>query len=197
MDSINYALLHFAAAGYQPDSMTDAMIHNLIAEQMADGSWHSRSGARAPMQDSDISHTALAIRGIRQFLWEGRRADLTTHIDAARAWLLRAKPIYNEEYVMQLLGLKWAGDQSGAGAGLARKLIAQQMPDGGWAQTANLRSDAYATGQSLLALSELQKEQPNRAVLAACQVAEVFRSARLQVGNPPLHKLNFSPSHTA
>ena len=154
MDSINYALLHFAAAGYQPDSMTDAMIHNLIAEQMADGSWHSRGGARAPMQDSDISRTALAIRGIRQFLWEGRRADLTTHIDAARAWLLRAKPIYNEEYVMQLLGLKWAGDQSGAGAGLARKLIAQQMPDGGWAQTANLRSDAYATGQSLLALSE-------------------------------------------
>ena len=50
--------------------------------------------------------------------------------------------------------------------------------------------------RSLLALSELQKEQPSRAVLAACQVAEVFRSARLQVGNPPLHKLNFSPSYT-
>jgi hypothetical protein len=51
--------------------------------------------------------------------------------------------------------------------------------------------------RSLLALSELQKDQPSRAVLAACQVVEVFRSARLQVGNPPLHKLNFSPSHTA
>ena len=51
--------------------------------------------------------------------------------------------------------------------------------------------------RSLLALSELQREQPNRNLLAARQVAEVYRSARLQVGNPPLHKLNFSPSHTA
>ncbi len=154
MDSINYALLHLSAAGYQADSMTDAMVHNLIAEQMADGSWHSGGGARAPMQDSDISRTALAIRGIKQFMWDGRKADLTAHVDAARVWLLHAKPIYNEDYVMQLLGLKWAGDQSHTGAALTAKLIAQQMPDGGWAQTANLRSDAYATGQTLLALSE-------------------------------------------
>ncbi|MEQ1828179.1 MAG: hypothetical protein ABL921_19625, partial [Pirellula sp.] len=51
--------------------------------------------------------------------------------------------------------------------------------------------------RSLLALSELQKEKPNRIELSAYQIAEVFRSARLQVGNPPLHKLNFSPSQTA
>ena len=164
MDALNYALLRFSAAQYQSDSMTDAMVHNLIAEQMADGSWHSGGGARAPMQDSDIARTALAVRGVKEFMWEGRRADLTTHIDAARAWLLRAKPVYYEDSVMQLLGLKLAGDQASTGAVPAGKLIAQQMPDGGWAQTANLHSDAYATGQSLLALNEAGGMKPSAPV---------------------------------
>ena len=154
IDTLNYTLLHFSAAQYQSDAMTDAIVHNMIAEQMADGSWHNRGLARAPMQDGDIARTALAIRGVKEFLWQGRRADLTTHIEAARVWLLQAKPVYNEDSVMQILGLKWAGDQSNAGSAFVRKLIAQQMPDGGWAQTENLRSDAYATGQSLLAIHE-------------------------------------------
>src|SRR5205085_2798093 len=35
-----------------------------------------------------------------------------------------------------------------------RKVIRLQRPDGGWAQTADLSSDAYATGQTLHALFE-------------------------------------------
>ncbi len=62
---------------------------------------------------------------------------------------------------MQLLGLKWAGGNGGALAAIAGKLISQQMPDGGWAQSANLRSDAYATGQTLLALSEAGGMKPS------------------------------------
>jgi len=33
-------------------------------------------------------------------------------------------------------------------------LISEQRPDGGWAQHASLASDAYATGQALVALLE-------------------------------------------
>ncbi len=161
MDTLDYALLHFSAANYQPDSMTDAMVHNLIAEQLADGSWHNGGGSRAPMQDSDIVRTALSLRGIKLFSWEGRNADLASHVDAAHAWLLRAKPVYNEEYVMQLLGLQWAGDHGNVTAEVARKLTAQQRSDGGWAQNANLRSDAYATGQTLFALSEAGALKPS------------------------------------
>jgi len=36
----------------------------------------------------------------------------------------------------------------------ARELLAEQRPDGGWAQTPSLSSDAYATGQALVALQE-------------------------------------------
>ena len=35
-----------------------------------------------------------------------------------------------------------------------RGLLAQQRPDGGWGQLPSLQSDAYATGQSLVALKE-------------------------------------------
>jgi hypothetical protein len=36
----------------------------------------------------------------------------------------------------------------------SEKLLAQQQPDGGWAQRAGFPSDAYATGQALYALHE-------------------------------------------
>jgi hypothetical protein len=50
--------------------------------------------------------------------------------------------------------------------------------------------------RSLLSCRELQDDKPNRRELAAVGIAEVFRSVRVQVGNPPLHKLNFSPATT-
>jgi squalene cyclase len=34
----------------------------------------------------------------------------------------------------------------------ARALLAEQRPDGGWGQTPTLETDAYATGQALVAL---------------------------------------------
>ena len=37
---------------------------------------------------------------------------------------------------------------------VAKDLLAEQRPDGGWAQLSTLASDAYATGQALVALSE-------------------------------------------
>ena len=53
---------------------------------------------------------------------------------------------------MQLLGLHWAKENSPAVARLAQALLAEQRPDGGWAQLAALESDAYATGQAMVAL---------------------------------------------
>jgi ankyrin repeat protein len=163
IDTLDYAMLHFEAADYPPDSITDAIVYNMVSEQMADGSWIrggalQRAGpspaARAPMQDSDIVRTAMAVRALKTYGWEGRRADLTSHVDAARLWLLRAKPVYNEESAMQILGLFWAGETAGTIQGLGRKLIGQQGPGGGWSQNPWLPEDSYATGQTLFALSE-------------------------------------------
>ncbi len=63
-------------------------------------------------------------------------------------------PQSNEEAVMQLLGLAWAGDRSGRLEALTRGLLAQQAADGGWSQRQGFPSDAYATGQALYALHQ-------------------------------------------
>jgi hypothetical protein len=50
--------------------------------------------------------------------------------------------------------------------------------------------------RSLLALDELQQKAPDRVQLGHRGIVEVFRAARIQVGNPPLHKLNFAPAES-
>jgi hypothetical protein len=53
---------------------------------------------------------------------------------------------------MQLLGLAWANAPGDDIRRSAQALLALQRPDGGWAQLATLETDAYATGQALVAL---------------------------------------------
>src|SRR6187401_1474518 len=72
----------------------------------------------------------------------------------AGAWLKAAKPATNEDRAFQVLGLVWADGDKDATRAAARALLAEQRPDGGWAQHTSLSSDAYATGQALVALRE-------------------------------------------
>ncbi len=55
---------------------------------------------------------------------------------------------------MQILGLTWAGAEQEFVAAAADELKRLQRADGGWAQTPELESDAYATGQVLDTLHE-------------------------------------------
>lgn len=106
------------------------------------------------MEDSDFTRTAMALRMLQIFGNQGRRVDFDRRIAKARDWLLAAKTVYAEDRDWQLLGLRWAGADAGLLRRLTRDLIAEQRPDGGWAQNAHLPSDAYATGQVLYALHE-------------------------------------------
>ena len=53
---------------------------------------------------------------------------------------------------MQILGITWAGGE--VPADRVQQLVTKQRSDGGWGQTDNLASDAYATGEALWALHE-------------------------------------------
>ena len=163
VDEEGYSALHLIAAGYKPDAVTDALVINILAQQLPNGSWHSGLLARSPMEDSDITRTALSMRALQKLAWEGRRADLAARAERARQWLLHAKPVSNEDAVMQVLGLKWAADP--AAIPLARALAAKQQADGGWAQTQYLKSDAYATGQAIHALIESGAFHPGDTVI--------------------------------
>ena len=58
---------------------------------------------------------------------------------------------------MQLLGLAWADTKPSEIQERAQELLAEQQPDGGWSQLAELGTDAYATGQALVALQNAAK----------------------------------------
>jgi hypothetical protein len=75
-------------------------------------------------------------------------------MEHARAWLIGVEPKENEERVMQLLGLRWTDADQAIVRMRGEQLLAQQQPDGGWAQRTGFASDAYATGQALYALHE-------------------------------------------
>lgn len=145
--TVSYALAGLAAEGYAPDQTTDAMAHLVSLQQTEDGSFLAFP-ARPPIESSVFTATALSVRALQAY---GKNAD--SIVDRARTWLETAQPCTNEDRAMQLLGLSWAKGSSSAMEQAARGLIAEQRPDGGWAQLTNLESDAYATGQALTALA--------------------------------------------
>ena len=151
---LSYALLQLAAGDIQPDRGTDAMVYNLAAQQRQAGNWHM-GVARPPMGDGDFSRTALSIRALQLYGLPGRQADFQKRIERAASWLASTTPRNTEDLNMQLLGLHWADAHRQIRQDDVRRLERLQREDGGWAQTPDLPTDAYATGQVLYTLHEL------------------------------------------
>ena len=100
------------------------------------------------MESSAVSATAISLRALQLY---GK--DPEPQVLRARDWLRTVKPQTNEERTMQVLGLVWSkASCRRPAASRWLRLIAEQRPDGGWAQLSALESDAYATGQALVAL---------------------------------------------
>jgi hypothetical protein len=154
--SVSYSLLGLAAEGYSPDETTRAMAMTVERTQLPDGSF-GVLGARPPMESSRFSATALSIRALQVY---GEKPE--QRIAKAQAWLRTARPETNEERTMKVLGLVWSKADRKAIDEAASELMAAQRPDGGWAQLATLESDAYATGQALVALHEAGKPSTDR-----------------------------------
>ena len=136
-----YELLGLSAESVPPSSLTDGVVHHLVTTQAPDGRW--RTGIpRPPIESSDVTATALAVRGLKAYGWPGRREEFTASTERARRWLQAVEPQRNEEVCFQLLGLRWAGEPAGAMTALIGTLRRQQRNDGGWAQLPTLGSDA-------------------------------------------------------
>ncbi len=146
--SVSYSLLGLAAEGYAPDDTTSAMALAISRTQLSDGSF-SALPARPPLEASAFTSTALSVRALELF---GR--DCGDQIAKAREWLKQTRPGTQEDRTMRLLGLVWSKSDVKDMEQATAELLAQQRPDGGWAQLTGLESDAYATGQALVALHE-------------------------------------------
>jgi hypothetical protein len=143
---VSYALTGLAAEGYKADEITDAMAHLLAANQLPDGSFRALP-ARPPLESSDFTATALSIRALMAY---GKHSEQA--VDRARAWLEAQTPNSNEDRIMKVLGMTFAKSRPALIAQEAKVLLDQQRQDGGWGQLPTLETDAYATGQTLVAL---------------------------------------------
>jgi hypothetical protein len=158
-----YALNALLDSGYQPDRATDIIVAHLVSQQAANGRWFMSAVARPPIGEGPIAVTAYAIRSLKAYAPPGRADDINERIARATAWLIAETPRTTEDRNMKLLGLMWAGRSAAERAPLAKQILAKQRSDGGWAQTDDLQSDAYATGVSLYALAEAGGISPEHA----------------------------------
>lgn len=152
-DTAAYILLGLAAENWPPDPATDAMARYLKFRQSANGAWPT-FGGRPPIESSDIQGTATALRAIQVYMPKAQRAEYDKSVQLAAEWLAQAQPKSTEDRAFQLFGLIWAGGNQEIVRKAAGDLLKEQRSDGGWAQTSSLPSDAYATGQALVALKE-------------------------------------------
>ena len=158
-----YNAFMMAALRMPATPSTDALIDYLAAKQQHAGNWSGLS-TRPPIMDGDVTRTALAIRTIAAYGSQAQNAEMTERVARAAGWLAAQTPRTTEERAMQLLGLIWAGARKDVREKCARELSSLQRADGGWSQTPNLVSDAYATGQALFSLREFGMPASNEVV---------------------------------
>jgi hypothetical protein len=153
---IGYGLVGLAAWDSKHHEAAEALARVLAQRQRKEGRWRSECSVRAPSENSDFTATALAVRALRDFVPKERAGEVEPRLARAREWLTKTPPQNTEEKTFRLLGLAWAGGAKDDPAvrEAVRALLADQRKDGGWGQIPTLKSDAYSTGEVLVALHQ-------------------------------------------
>ena len=149
---LGYGLLSLSALGHPRDALTDAMVRYLLATQKTDGSWPA-ADFRPPMEDGPIQGTAFAIACLQRYPVDEMTEQMRTQLDQARSYLQSAKAQTLNQAVFQVLGLHWTGQTPDLLKRWTTPLLQKQNPDGGWSPLSGLKSDAWATGETLVALA--------------------------------------------
>jgi ankyrin repeat protein len=146
-----YVLMGLAASEQPRDAGTDAMVRLLRLRQLPDGRWFTPY--RPPIEASEVTATAISVRGLKAY-GSTPNGSADAAVRAAVRWLEQVQPRDTEDRAFRLLGLTWGGAPANLRAAAMRDLVQTQRSDGGWSQRPALSSDAYATGETLVALAE-------------------------------------------
>jgi ankyrin repeat protein len=147
------ALIAAHAAGVQPNLVTAVYARRIANWQRRDGHWPTVDD-RPPQSYSLFTATAVALRAMQLDMPAELRKETDERTARAKAWLLKAQPSDTEDYTFRLFGLYWAGATPTQSRRAARDLLSLQRPDGGWAELPHMQTDAYSTGEALVALHE-------------------------------------------
>lgn len=160
-DNNLYAVEALVRAGYPSNRITDYLAANLAMSQGGDGGWHLPGYSRSPIQDSDFSRTAMALRALKTYGPPGRSDEIKQRMEHGKQWLMNAETVIVEDLDMRLVGVAAAGASAAELRRLAEPILTQQRSDGGWAQRQGYPSDAYATGMTIWALNEAGVMRPD------------------------------------
>lgn len=150
------------AHGDTATQATAAAAMVLARQQHDNGSW-TFSLPRIPMQSSNFTMTALAVRALQSYGPRAQSTEIDERIGKAKAWLLTAPKKSSDDWSMGLLGQKWSGATLEERRATIEAILKAQNEDGGWSPVPGAPSDAYATGQMLYALAiagEVGKDDP-------------------------------------
>jgi ankyrin repeat protein len=148
-----YRMVAAHAAGVTPNLGTAIAARFLISRQRPGGDW-SGLNQRPPSSSSDFTKTAFGLRAVQLFHHRADAQAAESAVARARTWLTSHRAPDTEGRTYQLLGLLWSEADRRLLESLSGELAATQRADGGWSSIDGRASEAYSTGEALVALHD-------------------------------------------
>ncbi len=163
-DTAGYALWTLRSGNVNDAEITDPVVGWLLSQQRKEGNW-KRSSDRPPSEASEFATTYVALKGVIDFGQvvgaESAESEPPSRTDSpasrTREWLVVTTATDTEDRVFRLLSLRLVNALDEHVTAAAQQLRDGQRDDGGWAQTDDMESDAYATGTAMFALQHTQQ----------------------------------------
>jgi Squalene-hopene cyclase C-terminal domain/Prenyltransferase and squalene oxidase repeat len=166
---LNMGLVFMAVAARSSPALNEGQKQSLnwitdqiLKKQMKDGSWEFFL-SRPPINETQLTDTSWILMALQGDARASGSEQERTALKKGLAWLADAKlpDTYESKVLKLLLALRLGKARSDLQPQI-NELLALQQPNGGWRQLPEMKSDAFATGQTLyvLALAGYSVERP-------------------------------------
>jgi hypothetical protein len=156
----------------KPDAITQKglklLLQTVQSDQTENGSWLSWPETRPPLFGfSDDTTTALATLAVLPAATDGDKSAIAVR-DRGMKWLTDTKTDDDPQSIaMRLVLWKRLDRPAKEWEPLLQRIKDRQNTDGGWSQTPDMPSDAWATGQALYALAHAGLKSDDRVITQA------------------------------